>query len=69
MSQIPALTPLSLSNVCAAYLRAQFQYRLNARSSGVSAKRPDYPLMLPLNLVSELNIIADTLLGAFFERG
>ena len=69
MSQTAALTPLSVSNVCAAYLRAQFQYKLNARSSGTTATQPDYPLMLPLGLVSELDIIADALLCAFLERG
>lgn len=69
MSTTPALTPLSLSNVCAVYLRTQFRYKLNARSSGASATQPEYPLMLPLGLVSELDAIADALLGAFLNRG
>ena len=68
MSQPPALTPLSFSNVCAAYLKAQFKYRLNERSSGTSTKQPEYPLALPVAVVSELDIIADTLVDAFLNR-
>ena len=68
MSQLLTLTPLSFSNVCAAYLRAQFKYRLNERSSGASAMKPEYPLALLVAVVSELDIIADTLGDAFFIR-
>ena len=68
MSQFPTLTPLSFSNVCAAYLKAQFKYRLNERSSGASTMQPEYPLALPVAVVSELDTIADTLVDAFFNR-
>lgn len=68
MSQTPALTPFSLSHLCAKYLRAQFQNRLNARSSGASATPLAQPLMLPVALASELDMIAALLLEAFFNR-
>ena len=68
MSQFPPLTPLSFSNVCAAYLRAQFKYRLNERKPGASTTQPEYPLVLPVAVVSELDIIADTLVDAFLNR-
>jgi hypothetical protein len=68
ISQTLALTPLSLSHLCAKYLRAQFQNKLNARLSGVSAMPLAQPLMLPVALASELDIIAATLLIAFFNR-
>jgi len=67
ISRTTELTPLSLSHLCAIYLRAQFQFKLNARLSA-SATPPDQPLMLPVPLVSELDIIAATLVDAFFNR-
>jgi hypothetical protein len=68
ISQPPALTPLSLSRLCAKYLRRQFQNKLNARSSGASKTPPAQPMMLPVALASELEIIASTLVDAFFNR-
>lgn len=68
ISQTPALTPLSLSHLCAKYLRAQFQSRRNARSSGDPAVQLPQPLMLPVALASELDIIADILVDAFLNR-
>ncbi|KAN0103717.1 hypothetical protein V8E52_011699 [Russula decolorans] len=65
ISQVPALTPLSLSHLCAKYLRAQFQNKLNSRSSGTSATPLAQPLLLPVALASELDIIAATLANAF----
>ena len=62
------LTKLDLAHLCAIYLRAQFQNKLNARSSGASATPLDPPLLLPVTLVSELDIIAATLVDAFFNR-
>ena len=67
MSRTPELTPLSLSHLCAIYLQAQFQFKLNARLS-TSATPPDQPLMLPVPLASELDTIAATLVDAFFNR-
>jgi hypothetical protein len=67
-SQTLALTPLSLSHLCAKYLRAQFQNKLNARLPGASATPLAQPLMLPVALASELDIVAATLLVAFFNR-
>jgi hypothetical protein len=70
ISQTTALTPLSLSHLCAKYLRAQFRNKLNARLSGASTTplAHCHPLMLPVALASELDIIAATLLNAFFNR-
>ena len=71
ISQIPALTPLSLSHLCAKYLRDQFQTKLNARSTVASATPvtpPAQPLMLPVTLASELDMIAATLVDAFSHR-
>jgi hypothetical protein len=68
ISQTPALTPLSLSHLCAKYLRIQFQNKLNARSNGGPGTPLVQPLMLPVALASELDIIADTLVNAFFNR-
>jgi len=68
ISQIPALTPLSLSHLCAKYLRAQFQNKLNARSSGASATPAPQPLMLPVALALELDMISATLIDAFLNR-
>jgi len=67
-SQTPALTPLSLSHLCAKYLRVEFQNKLNARLSRASATPPAQPLMLPVALASELDIIAGTLAHAFLNR-
>jgi len=67
MSQFPMLTPLSFSNVCTAYLRAQFKYRLNKHSPSASATLPEYLLLLLVAVVLELDIIADTLRDAFFN--
>ena len=68
ISQTPSLIPLSLSRLCAKYLRAQFQNKLNARSSGASATPLAQPLMLPVALASEIDIIAATLVDAFLNR-
>ena len=68
MSQFLMLTPLSFSNVCAAYLRAQFKYQLNEHSPSTSVMLPEYPLLLLVAVVSELDIIADTLGDALFNR-
>jgi hypothetical protein len=74
-SQVPhtrSLTPLSLSDLCAEYLRAQFQFKLNTRSSqSIGVARPPglQPLMLPVPLASELDRIALTLVDAFLNRG
>jgi hypothetical protein len=68
ISQTPTLTPLSLSHLCAKYLRAQFQNRLNARSSAAFATPQAQPLMLPVALASELDRIAATLEHALFNR-
>ena len=68
MSRIPELIQSDLSHLCAKYLRAQFKYRLDVRSSGASAMLPDQPLILPVALASELDIIAAALVVAFFNR-
>lgn len=68
VSQATALTPLSLSHLCAKYLRAQFQNKLNAHSSSAPAAQLPQPLMLPVPLASELDMIAATLVDAFFNR-
>jgi len=64
----PALTPSSLSHLCAKYLKTQFQNKLNARSASASATPPAQPLMLPVALASELDRIATTLVDAFTNR-
>ena len=71
LPQTRTLTPLSLSHLCAKYLQAQFQYKLNQCSSQpISvAKAPQAPLMLPVTLTSELDQIALTLVDAFMNRG
>src|SRR5258708_4869206 len=68
ISQTPVLTPLSLSHLCTKYLRAQFQNRLNVCSSSASAMPLAQPLMLPVALASELDIIAALLVQAFFDH-
>ena len=68
MPQTPTLTPFDLSHLCARYLGAQFKYKLNARSSGTPGVPLPPPLMLPVPLASELDIIAATLVEAFFDR-
>ena len=67
-SQALALTPLSLLHLCAKYLWAQFQNKLNLHSSDASAMPLSQPLLLPVALVSELDIIAATLADAFVNR-
>jgi len=75
-SQTPELTPLSFSQVCAGYLRARFRFNLNTRSSqsiGASSaapvKAPDPPMLLPVHLVKELDLIGLALAGAFLNPG
>lgn len=67
-SQTLALTPLSLSRLCAKYLQVQFRNKLNARSSVASVVLSAQPLMLSVALASELDIIAATLVDAFLNR-
>ena len=70
------LTPLSLSDLCAQYLRDHFQFNLNARqdvrssdSINVAMTTQFPPLMLPIPLTSELDRIAIALADAFLNRG
>jgi hypothetical protein len=65
MSQPPALTPLSLSHLCARYLRVQFENKLHARSSDPGVAPLGQPWMLPVALASELDLISATLVDAF----
>ena len=65
MSQPPALTPLSLSHLCARYLRVQFENKLNAHSPNAGVKPVDQPWMLLVALASELDLISATLVDAF----
>jgi hypothetical protein len=70
--QTPEITALSLSHLCASYLKVLFQSRLNARMSqpiGTSTAPPTPPLLLPLALALELDRIAVTLADAFQNRG
>ena len=70
--QTPRLTPLSLSHLCAEYLRDRFRFKLNARSSqsiAVATALQVQPLMLPVPLASELDRIALTLVDAFLNPG
>jgi hypothetical protein len=70
--QTRTLTPLSLSDLCAQYLRDRFRFKLNARSSdsiGVPTTPQLPPLMLPIPLTCELDRIANTLVDAFLNRG
>jgi hypothetical protein len=69
--QTRMLTPLSLSDLCAQYLRDRFKFNLNARSALIGvAKAPQFPpLMLPIPLTSELDRIAIDLVDAFLNRG
>lgn len=73
--QTRALTPLSLSDLCAQYLRDQFRSELNARSpqssqsTTVSAAPELLPLMLPMHLASELDRIAMSLVDAYLNPG
>ena len=72
LPQTPTLTPLSLSRLCAEYLRDRFRFGLNARSSqsiGVATAPQVQPLMLPVPLASELDRIALTLVDAFLNPG
>ena len=69
--QTRTLTPLSLSDLCAQYLRDRFRFKLQARSSdsvGVAAKPQLPPLMMPIPLTSELDRIALMLVDAFLNR-
>ena len=63
-SRTPTLTRLSLSHLCAIYLRAKFETLLDACLSGASAMPLDQPVNLPVALASELDIIAATLVDA-----
>ena len=69
--QITTLTPLGLSDPSARYLQTRFQIKLDEHLSpqiGASRFWPDYPLMLPVALASELDQIAFTLANAFLNR-
>ena len=68
MSRTLTLTPFNLLHLCARYLRAQFKYKLNARSSSAPGAPPTLPLMLPVALASELDIISATLVEVFSDR-
>ena len=71
--QTRALTPLSLSDLCAQYLQDRFQFKLNACSPDLIgiATTPQFlpPLMLLIPLTSELDRIAIALVDAFLNRG
>jgi hypothetical protein len=73
--QVPhtrSLAPLSLSHLCAEYLRDRFQFKLNVRSSQsiTIATAPQFqPLMLLVSLASKLDRIALILVDAFLNRG
>jgi hypothetical protein len=72
LPQTRTLTPLSLSRLCAEYLRDRFRFKLSARSAAQSsvAMAPQVqPLMLPVPLASELDRIALTLVDAFLNPG
>jgi hypothetical protein len=72
VSQTRTLTPLSLSHLCAEYLRDRFQFKLNAHSSqsiAVATAPQVQPLMLPVPLASELDRIALTLVDAYLNHG
>ena len=67
-SQIPALAPFGVSRLCAIYLRLRFEYQLNARAPCATVVQPGLPLLLPIALVSELDLIAAKLIDAFHNR-
>jgi hypothetical protein len=77
--QVPrthTLTPLSLSHLCAEYLRDRFRFKLNEHSSQsitvatvLQVPRQVQPLMLLVPLASELDRIALTLMEAFSNPG
>ena len=67
ISQAPVLAPLSLLHLCAKYLKIQFQSKLNAHLSSAATTPLAQPLMLPVALASELDIIAATLVDAFLN--
>jgi len=73
--QTPTLTPLSLSNLCAEYLRDRFRSKLKVHSAQpIAVAMPCVPpqvppLMLPVPLASELDRIALTLVDAFLNPG
>ena len=64
----PALAPLSLSHLCAIYLRVQFRHKLNMRRSGGSAAAPLPPLLLTVHLAVELGKISSKLADAFVNH-
>ena len=68
LSIAPTLAPLSLSHLCAIYLRVQFRYKLNMRRSGGSAAAPLLPLLLPVHLAVELSKISSKLVDAFVNH-
>jgi hypothetical protein len=68
LSFTPALAPLSLSHLCAIYLRVQFRHKLNVRLSGGSAIAPLPPLLLPVHLAVELGKISSKLVDAFVNH-
>ena len=67
-SQISVLAPFGVSRLCAIYLRLQFEYQLNVRAPGAMAAQPSLPLLLPIALVSELDLIVAKLVDAFYNR-
>ena len=68
ISQAPVLASLSLSHLCAKYLKIQFQSKLNACLSSAATTALVQPLMLLIALASELDIIAATLVDAFLNH-
>jgi hypothetical protein len=71
-SQTCRLTLLSLSNLCAEYLRYQFQFKLNALSSqliSIAMALHVLPLMLLVPLTSGLDCFALILVVAFLNCG
>ena len=68
ISQMLLLTPSSLLYSCVMYLKAQFQNKLNTHLFSTSAIPLARPLLLPVSLVSVLDIIAATLADAFLNR-
>lgn len=67
--QAGALTPLSISNLCAHYLQDQFRSKLHLQSISVATVSQLPPLMLPVPLISELDRIVLTLVDAFLNCG
>jgi hypothetical protein len=73
--QTHVLTPLSLSDLCAQYLRDRFQSELcacspqSSQSTTVAAVPELPPLMLLMHLASELDHIAMSLVDAYLNPG